>query len=146
MAQSTLLGVAFAVGAVMALYLPMIGTMGQHLGSPVLACIPFFVVGLTTALVLGLATGRLSGLGRVVDMPPWLLLSGVGACVMILGTAALIPRIGASLFFVMLVAGQLAVGAVVAHYGLLHSAVVPLTFSKAAGLALVAFGAFLAIR
>lgn len=146
MGQSGLLTIGVLVGVVMAIYLPMVGTMGRVLGSPVLAAVPFFIVGLISALTTVALTGQLSQLGRLRALPPWLPLAGFGAFLMIVGSAYLIPRIGASLFFVALVAGQLAVGALVAHYGLLGSAIVPLTITKAIGLSLVVAGAYLAVR
>jgi len=141
-----LLVLGLGVGAVMAIYLPLVGTMGRALGSPVLATVPFFIVGLGAALVVTVLTGQTGELSRITKLDPWLPLAGVGAFLMIVGSAHLIPRIGASLFFVVVVAGQLAVGAIVAHYGLLGSATVPLTAQKLAGLALVVAGAWLAVR
>ena len=141
-----LLFLGLGVGVVMAIYLPLVGAMGRALSSPVLAAVPFFIVGLTSALVTTVLTGQAADLGRIRHLAPWLPLTGFGAFLMIVGTAHLIPRIGASLFFVVVVAGQLAVGAVVAHYGLLGSATVPLTLSKVAGLVLVVGGAWLAVR
>ncbi|WMS41412.1 DMT family transporter [Acuticoccus sp. MNP-M23] len=144
--QPVYLLLGLGVGAVMALYLPLVGTMGRALGSPVLATVPFFIVGLSTALIATVATGQVSDLSRIRSLSLWLPLTGIGAFLMIVGSAHLIPRIGASLFFVVVVAGQLLVGAVVAHYGLLGSATVPLTLQKLAGLALVITGAWLAVR
>lgn len=141
-----LLLLGFGVGAVMAVYLPLVGTMGRALASPILAAVPFFTVGLATAVAVTLLTGQAGDMARFRHLAPWLPLAGVGAFVMIVGSAHLIPRIGASVFFVVVVAGQLAVGALVAHYGLLGSAMVPLTVQKIAGLLLVAAGAYLAIR
>lgn len=146
MGQSGLLAIGVLVGVVMALYLPMVGTMGRLLGSPILAAVPFFVVGLISALTSVVLSGQAGQLARLRGLPLWLPLAGFGAFLMIVGSAYLIPRIGASLFFVALVAGQLAVGAAVAHYGLLGSAIVPLTVTKAIGLALVVAGAYLAVR
>jgi transporter family-2 protein len=144
--QPVLLALGLGVGAVMALYLPLVGTMGRALGSPVLAAVPFFVVGLVTAVLASLATGHAATAARFRELDWWLPLAGVGAFLMIVGSAYLIPQIGASVFFVVLVAGQLAVGAAVAHYGLLGSATVPLDLTKAIGLLLVVAGAYLAVR
>ncbi len=144
--QPLFLALGLGVGAVMAIYLPLVGTMGRALGSPVLATVPFFIVGLGTALIVTVLTGQAGDLSRIRNLPFWLPLAGIGAFIMIVGSAHLIPRIGASLFFVVVVAGQLLVGAAVAHYGLLGSATVPLTLQKLAGLLLVVAGAFLAVR
>ncbi|RAH99156.1 hypothetical protein DLJ53_21650 [Acuticoccus sediminis] len=144
--QPVLLLLGLGVGAVMAIYLPLVGTMGRALSSPVLAAVPFFVVGLISAVTATVLTGQAEGLARLRGLAPWLPLTGFGAFLMIVGSAHLIPRIGASTFFVVIVAGQLAVGAIVAHYGLLGSATVPLTLTKVAGFALVVGGAWLAIR
>ena len=44
-------------------------------------------------------------------------LSGVLSGLMILGSAFLIPQIGAGPFFVLFVAGQVVTGAIIGHFG-----------------------------
>lgn len=142
----TLLLLGGLVGVVMAIYLPVVGAMSRTLGSPILASLPFFVVGLLAAVATVLATGGADQLPRLRSLAWWQPLAGVGAFLMIVGSAHLIPKLGASVFFVVVVAGQLACGALVAHFGLLGSATVPITLTKGAGLTLVIAGAWLAVR
>ena len=146
MGQVAFLTLGILVGIATALYLPLLGTMARALGSPVLAAVPFFIVGLSTAVLVLAGTGQAGHIGRLRELNPLLPLAGVGAFLTIVGSAYLIPRIGVAPFFVMMVAGQLGVGALVAHFGLLGSATVPLTAVRAGGLMLVVGGAYLAVR
>lgn len=146
MGYAGFIALALGVGMVMAVYLPVVGSMGRTLGSPLLAAVPFFVVGLASALLFSTITGQWTHAARLRDLSWWHPLAGFGAFLMIIGSAYLIPRIGASPFFVVVVAGQLVVGALVAQYGFLSSAVVPLTLEKLVGLVLVVGGAYLVVR
>lgn len=141
-----LLSAAFGVGVLMAVYLPVQAQLGRAIGSPLAANIPFFVVGLVASIVLAGAAGRLRALSRLPEAPPWALAAGIGAAAMIIGSTALIPRIGAQQYFVLLVAGQLLTGALIAQTGAFGSARLPVTPVNLAGIALVVAGAWLATR
>ncbi|RIL05378.1 MAG: hypothetical protein DCC71_10615 [Proteobacteria bacterium] len=72
---------------------------------------------------------------------PWALYIG-GACgfVIILCLAFVFPKIGAAWAIALVVLGQSAAALAIDHYGLLGMPRDPITVSRAAGLALVAFG------
>lgn len=72
---------------------------------------------------------------------PWALYIG-GACgfVIILCLAFVFPRIGAAWAIALVVLGQAAAALIIDHYGLLGMPRDPITISRVAGLALVAFG------
>jgi len=137
---------AFGLGALLAVYLPVLGQSGRIVGSPILANVPFFAAGLATSFVLTLAMGnRLADFGRLREVPPWMYLAGVASGMMILGSTFLLPRIGPGPFFVLLVAGQILVGALLSHYGLLGAPLDAVSTRRLAGLALVVGGAWLVV-
>ena len=72
-----------------------------------------------------------------------MLVAGLISGFVILGTAFLIPRIGAGPFFVLVVAGQIVMGAIMSHFGIFGSPVDPATLKKLAGIVLVIGGAYL---
>ena len=136
--------VAVGMGACIAAYFPMLGQSGKIVGSPVLANIPFFIIGAVTSIAIYLVMGGSpSAAARLGDVPPWMFLAGVVSAFMIVGSVFLIPRIGAGPFFVLLVAGQLLMGMIVSHFGLLGSPQDPTTLKKLAGVILAVFGAYL---
>jgi transporter family-2 protein len=138
---------AMAIGASFALYLPMLSQTGKIVGSPALANIPFFLIGAAISTAAFLFTAKPSAIARLGDVPPWMFLAGVVSGFVILGTAVLIPRIGPSPFFVLVVAGQVVMGAVMSHFGIFGTPVDPVSFKQLAGIALVIGGAYLvAIR
>lgn len=135
---------AFGMGATVAVYLPMLSRSGQIIGSPVLANVPFFFLGMVTSFVLSLILGsRLADYGKLGAVPPWMFLAGVVSGLMILGSTFLIPRIGPGPFFVLLVAGQVGMGLVVSHFGWLGAPLDVITVRKMLGIALVVGGSYL---
>lgn len=144
MPYAVLLSLAVSMGALLAIYLPVLSQSGRIAGSPILANAPFYLFGLLTMIVLALAAGnRAADFARLKAVPPWMFATGAVSAVMILGTTFLIPKIGPGLFFVLLVTGQILTGAVVSHMGWLDAPLDPLDARKLAGLALVLAGAAL---
>ncbi len=72
---------------------------------------------------------------------PWSLYIG-GFCgfVVILSLAFVVPKLGAALAMTLVVLGQSATALVIDHYGLMGMPSVPISGSRAAGIALVAGG------
>lgn len=134
---------AIAIGASFAIYLPMLSQIGRIVGSPALANVPFFLIGATVSAIVFLLTQRPSAVTKLAEVPPWLFLAGVVSGIVIVGTTALIPKIGPGAFFVLIVAGQVVMGAIVSHYGILESPVDPLSLKKLVGIVLVVGGAYL---
>jgi transporter family-2 protein len=134
---------AVAIGAAFAVYFPMLGQAGRITGSPALVSVIFFLSGAVVAAIVFFLTSKPSVVTKLADVPPWLLLSGVMSGIAVFGTASLIPRVGPGVFFVLLVAGQVTVGALLSHFGALGSTVDPITLRKLAGMLLVVGGAYL---
>ncbi len=134
---------AIGIGAAFAVYFPMLGQAGRIVGSPALVSVVFFLSGAVVASIVFLVTGKPSVVTKLAEVPPWLLLSGVMSGIAVFATASLLPRVGPGVFFVLLVAGQVTVGAILSHYGALGSTVDPITLRKLLGVLLVVGGAYL---
>lgn len=142
--QSLLFGLlAVLMGSLASVYLPMNSVVARLVGSPLLANIPFYVLGAITTLVLCGLTGGLADLGKFQAVPSYLYLSGVVSAVMILSTTFLIPKLGAASFFVLLVTGQIVTAMIMSHFGLLASPQDPITLRKVIGLGLLVTGVVL---
>ncbi|MEO0343217.1 MAG: DMT family transporter [Pseudomonadota bacterium] len=135
---------ALALGASFAIYLPMLAWSSRVLGSPILGNVPFFFLAFLTSAVLALLTTDVkNGLELAADVPKWLWLAGFVSAFMILGASYLTPRIGTAALFVLMVAGQIAVGAVINQFGLLGVPAQPISWIKLAGIVVVLVGAVL---
>lgn len=135
---------SICMGAAVSIYLPMASQSSAIMGSPVLGNVPFFAVAFACSIVIALVAGyRPVDIWRVADVPAWLFLAGAVSAVMIIGAAFLVPRIGTGEFFVLLVTGQILIGAVISQFGFFNVPVQPITMTKAIGMVAVVGGAFL---
>ena len=133
---------AVAMGAAVSIYIPMASQSSAIMGSPVLGNVPFFAVGFFSSIVIALIGGfRPGDIVRVAEVPAWLLLSGAVSAVMIIGATFLVPRIGAGVFFILLVTGQILLGAIISQFGWLNVPHQPITPTKAFGMIVVVLGA-----
>lgn len=129
------------LGAVVAVYFPMIARSAQILGSGPLANVPFFGIAFVTSLIIALATGsRPADFGKFTQIPPILLTAGVMSAGLIIGSSFLIPRIGLGTFVVLLVAGQILAGFAFGQIGIFGIEPQQLTIAKVAGAGLVIAG------
>ena len=104
-----------------------------HLGGAVASIIPLMVMG----------GGQLSEWWRT---PLYTLSAGVLGLIVITGVTFMIPRIGAASATIVLISGQLLVGAMLDHYGWMGVAERPLDFSRIIGLLVVFIGVWLTVR
>lgn len=120
--------------------------LGARIGSPGVAAIILFVVGLIAATILVLATTGLAPLARVPGQPPYLLLGGLLVVFYVFTVTAIAPRfgIGNAIFCVLI--GQLMSAAAIDHFGLIGAPARPLDAMRIAGLVLMAVGVFLTQR
>lgn len=119
-------------------------SLGARIGSPVAAVVLLFVVAMSAALVIGLISGEVRALGRIADQPPHLFLAGLLVLFYVLSITWVAPHfgIGNAIFFVLL--GQIISAAMIDQFGLFGAPVQPISAARAAGLALMGAGVFLA--
>ena len=121
------------------------GALGRRVGT--IGAAGFGVI-LAAVLVvaLALAFGRGASIVAAVDQPRWLWLGGVFGAMIVLAIAYAPPRIGTFATVALLIAGQLAAGALIDAYGWLGSPRIPVTLARVAGLVLVTAGAALTLK
>ena len=136
---------SLAAGVAGAAQAAISGALGRRVGT--VGAAGFGVV-LAAILVVALAVvlGRGGSVVAAIHQPFWLWLGGLFGAVIVLAIAYAPPRIGTFATVALLIAGQLAAGAVIDALGLLGSPRIPVTISRAAGLVLVAAGAALTLR
>lgn len=118
-------------------------SVGSAYGAAVISIFVAFCCGILLAAATGAGNISRATLGAV---PPWVYLAGVVGALFVASGPVIAPAIGALLFFVCIVAGQLFGAAVADHFGAFGLQVRELSPLRAAGLALVLAGAILVNR
>jgi len=103
-----------------------------HLGGAVIALIPILIYG--------------SKLGQWRNVPWYTLGAGFFGLVVIGSISFMIPRIGVAAAITTIIAGQLLVGTILDHYGLLGAAAKSLDGTRAFGLLVVLAGVWLTVK
>ena len=138
------LALGLTLGAIVAIYFPMIAKSAQVLGSAPLANVPFFGIAFVSSVIIAFASGsRLADFGKFSHIPPILLSAGVMSAGLIIGSSFLIPEIGLGAFVVLLVAGQILAGLAFGQIGIFGIEPQQITIAKVAGAGLVITGVYL---
>ena len=103
-----------------------------HLGGALIAVIPLLIYG--------------SKLNQWRSVPWYALGAGFFGLIVITALSYMIPRIGVAGAITTLIAGQLLMGTILDHYGLLGAAIKPLDISGVIGLSVVLFGVWLTVK
>ncbi len=135
----------FAAGIGIPIFASLNAALGQQLGGPVAATAVTFGVGLVIALILLALTGLPDRATFTFEKP----LLWIGAVFMLFyatSVAFAAPRIGLgnAIFFVLL--GQIVAAAAIDHFGWLGAIQTALSPKRLLGIAVMAFGLYLARR
>lgn len=136
--------IGLAGGAAVGLQSPLASILSQrlgffesvfivHIGGAVLAMFPLLLA----------AGGRLS---QWRSVPWYALCAGIFGLVVIGAISYMIPRVGIAASITTIVAGQLFVGMILDHYGLLGAAVRPFDITRLAGIVVVLLGVWLTVK
>jgi transporter family-2 protein len=104
-----------------------------HLGGAIAALVPLLFYG----------GGKLS---EWRSLPWYALGAGAFGLVVIFSMSYMIPRIGIANAFMLLLAGQLVIGTILDHFGLLGATQRSFDITRAFGLAVVMLGAWLSVK
>jgi transporter family-2 protein len=104
-----------------------------HVGGALIALIPLLFYG----------GGKL---GQWRSVPWYTLGAGVFGLVVIAAISYMIPRVGVAASIITVVTGQLLVGVILDHYGLLEATIRPLDVTRVIGLVVMLVGVWLTIK
>jgi transporter family-2 protein len=142
-----LVAAAFALGLCLSLQPPINAVMARIVGSSLLAAVLSITISLVAVVAVWAAWGKGAGdLAAVRALPWWVLLGGLAGAAFVAGSIVVAPALGLALFFVCVVAGQLAGAALADQLGAFGLAPRPLDAPRLVGLALVLAGALLVRR
>ncbi|MCF3932923.1 DMT family transporter [Acuticoccus sp. M5D2P5] len=139
---------AAILGALISVQPAMNAVLARALQSPIGASTISVFVAFLSAVVLFLVMGRSADFSRaaLTSVPWWIYLAGTVGAIFVAGGVTIAPVIGALMFFVCVVAGQL-IGAMVAdHFGAFGLQLRPITLMRILGLGLVLAGAIMVQR
>lgn len=145
--QATFLPIAalmFLTGIGIPIMATLNSGLGQELGSPVAATFVLFAVGLLLMSVILAVSNDAAALAQVGAGKPWHYIGAVFILFYALSITWAAPRIGVgnAVFFVLL--GQLVAAAAIDHYGLWGAIKSEITVRRVIGIAVMAFGVWLA--
>jgi transporter family-2 protein len=138
--------IAALVGAGLTVQVGMNATVRLAVGSPMLAAIVNFVVGLAGLIIVALASGARWTPGSAATVPAWAWFGGLLGAAYVASTTVLGPRLGAAALLALTLAGQMAAALAVDHYGVIGFPQSPLTASRLLGAALLVAGVLLIMR
>lgn len=137
---------AAMVGAGITIQVGMNATVRMTIGSPILAAIVNFVVGLAALVLLAVASGARVVPGSVATVPAWAWFGGLLGATYVAATTVLGPKLGAASFLALTLAGQMLAALLVDHYGVIGFPQSPLTPTRLLGTALLVVGVLLIMR
>jgi transporter family-2 protein len=137
---------AILVGAGLTLQVGMNSTVRLAIGSPVIATILNFTVGLAALVLLAVASGARVIPGSTAAVPAWAWFGGLLGAAYVAATTVLGPRLGAAALLALTLAGQMVAALVVDHYGVIGFQESPVTPARLAGAALLVAGVMLIMR
>jgi len=138
--------IAALVGAGLTIQVGMNATVRLAIGSPVLAAIVNFVIGLAALVVVAVASGARWAPGSTATIPAWAWFGGLLGAAYVAATTVLGPRLGAAALLALTLGGQMLAALVVDHYGVIGFPQSPVTPTRVLGAALLVVGVLLIMR
>ncbi len=146
MSREVAVALTAVTGGLVALQAPINSVLGHRIGTWQAAFLSFAIGTAALGVVAALATG---GLGQIAEVRGihWVYVTGgvVGA-IYVTSIILTVRPLGVGGVFAATIAGQLAVGLVVDHFGWLGADREPISVSKVTGVALLAAGTYLVVR
>lgn len=137
---------AFLIGAGLTVQIGMNAAVSRAVGSPLLASIVNFVVGLCALAVVTLASGVRPASGGFGQVPAWAWFGGLFGAAYVAAVTLLGPRIGALALLALVLLGQTVASFVVDQFGILGFNQNPVTPSRLLGAVLLVAGVLLIAR
>jgi transporter family-2 protein len=137
---------AIAVGAGLTVQIGMNGTISRVVGSPILASVANFCVGLLALCLVALASGARPVPGSVGSVPTWAWFGGLFGAAYVASVTVLGPRLGAVALLALVLLGQMGTALAVDYFGVVGFPQSEITTSRLIGAALLIVGVVLVVR
>ena len=137
---------ALAAGLTAAAQVAIFARFGDRVGTMPAVAFSCLVTAVVAAVALLVVTRSLGGFATAAAAPKWMWLGAVGGAFIVFAITLAAPRIGTFATLALIIAGQLALGAVIDRYGLFGLDQIPLSPYRVAGIVMLAAGAALALK
>lgn len=124
----------------------VMGRFGDRIGTVEALAFSTVVTALVAVAFLLLARQSISGFSAGLRQPAWLWIGGLMGVFIVFTITVAGPRLGTTATVALLIAGQLAMGAVIDRYGLFGLDRIPLHWPRVLGIVLLAAGAGLSLK
>lgn len=141
-----LLALPLVAGACLPLQAGINGQLAKQVSSVLAASLLSFTVGTLALLILVLAQREFPTLAAFKGLTWWHWSGGLLGAMFIATAAFAGPRVGALLFMVLVIAGQLSMALLLDHFGWAGFRQAPITAGKVGGLLLIVAGIWLIRR
>jgi transporter family-2 protein len=135
---------ALVGGAAVAIQAQFIGTLDRRMGTLESVFITYGGGGVAALLMMTVLRGGNLAAWRTV--PGYVLVSGLLGLVIIGAISFTVNRLGLVAAMVLMLLSQLAIGAILGHFGWLGADLKPVDWGRLAGLAMVLAGTYLVVR
>ena len=135
-----------SAGLAAAVQVAIFGRFGDKAGTLPAFAFSCVITAVIAATILVVGQRSLGGFATAWSVPRWLWIGGVLGTFIVLAITIAAPRIGTLATLALIIAGQIALGAVIDRFGLFGAEQVPLTPYRVAGIVLLAAGAVLALK
>jgi bacterial/archaeal transporter family-2 protein len=128
-------------GAAVGLQGPIAGAMGQRVGGIASS----FIIHVSGTIFSGLFL-FLRGGEKIKDwhtLPWYMLIAGIFGLILYLTINVTLPRLGSTMMVALIIVGQLVLGVIIDHFGLLGVVTRPIDLARAAGVVVLVLGAYL---
>jgi transporter family-2 protein len=124
----------------------LMGRFGERVGTLEAFAFASLLTALIGTVVLVLGRASLGGYVDAARQPVWLWTAAVMSALIVIGITFAAPRIGTTATIGIVVAGNLAMAAVIDRFGLFGLEKIPFHWPRLLGIALLAAGAALSLR
>jgi transporter family-2 protein len=124
----------------------VMGRFGERVGTLEAFGFATALTALLAFAALLVARRSVAGYGEAFEAPVWMWSGGIWGFIVVLTITFVTPRLGATATIGLLIAGQLAMGAVIDRFGLFGLEQIPLGWPRLLGIALLAVGAALSLK
>ena len=121
------------------------GELGERVGIVPALAFSTIVAVAAGVLILAVVERGVGGLRAAMDEPAWLWLGGLMSVYIVLSITVAAPRIGVTATVGLVIAGNLAMAAVIDHYGLFGQEAIAIGWPRLVGLGLLAAGSALSL-
>ncbi len=141
----SMIAVILAGGAT-ALQAPTNAKLMGAVGSPVNAAFVSFAIGTAALGIIAMILQAKPDVAAARALPWYVWIGGLYGAIFVVAAAWGVPRLGVALTITLMVAGQLLVGLVLDHLGAFGQPQQPISWGRAAGVALVLAGVLMVRR